>query len=68
MDSLYRSYRDAYERTLAAAGEPPPVFIVVCPNIAVSKLVYEWIAGSADGTRPGRLPLLANADDHGPLS
>jgi type III restriction enzyme len=70
LESLYRSYADAYvryERTLAGAGEPPPVFIVVCPNIAVSKLVYEWIAGSPDGQRPGKLPLLANADDYGTL-
>jgi type III restriction enzyme len=23
----------------------PPVFIVVCQNTAISRLVYEWIAG-----------------------
>lgn len=49
LESLYRSYRRAwehYEANLAALGEPPPVFIVVCPNTIVSKLVYDWIAGS----------------------
>ena len=39
----------------------PPVFIVVCNNTAISKLVYEWIAGfercrktseTIDETRP----------------
>ena len=46
------------------------MFIVVCPNTAVSKLVYDWIAG-ADLTRddgsavasPGNLPLFDNYDD-----
>ena len=33
------------ERELAALGEPPPVFIVVCNNTIVSKLVYDCIAG-----------------------
>ncbi|MEJ7845184.1 MAG: DEAD/DEAH box helicase family protein [Acidimicrobiales bacterium] len=66
LESLYRSYADAFarwERDLAPHGEPPPVFIVVCPNTVVSKLVYDWIAGT--GTVPGRLPLLANADEYG---
>jgi type III restriction enzyme len=71
--SLYRSYEQnnaRYEEELAALGEPPPVFIVVCPNTVVSKLVFEWIAGReaelADGTtRPvaGHLPLLSNVQD-----
>ena len=30
----------------------PPVFIVVCSNTSVSKLVYDWIAGY-DRTLPG---------------
>ncbi len=40
-----RAFRH-WETRSAAAGEPPPVFIVVCPNTAVSKLVYDWIAGA----------------------
>jgi type III restriction enzyme len=73
--SLYRSYEKAYEgwqQRLEAYGEPPPVFIVVCPNTIVSKLVYDWIAGTEvegpDGEirlRPGQLPRLSNVDDDG---
>jgi len=46
------------------------VFIVVCPNTVVSKLVYDWVAGAEverpDGTtviRPGRLDLFSNYED-----
>src|SRR5205807_979190 len=70
LHSLHRSYEAAfkrYETELAALGEPPPVFIVVCPNTVVSKLVYDWIAGgeitAPDGLkhlRTGELPLLTN--------
>ena len=71
--SLYHSYEarfQAWERDLAALGEPPPVFIVVCPNTIVSKLVCDWIAGQEveqpDGRvahRPGALALLSNVLD-----
>ena len=73
LESLYRSYQRRYgewSETLAGQGEPPPVFIVVCPNTIVSKLVYDWMSGfeveGADGRlalRPGRLDLLSNVDD-----
>ncbi len=72
LHSLYRSYEAAYARyeaELAGLGEPPPVFIVVCPNTVVSKLVYDWIAGGevegSDGAtvlRPGALRLLSNVE------
>ncbi len=75
LESLYRSYQKSftrYQNELAKLGEPPPVFIVVCPNTVVSKLVFDWIAGvdveRDDGTtipRPGRLPLLSNVDEDG---
>jgi type III restriction enzyme len=56
--SLYRDYQQAFERWrrsgAAGSGETPPVFIVVCNNTAVSKLVFDFVAG-------GALPLLANA-------
>lgn len=71
--SLYQSYEarfDHWRRVLEPLGEPPPVFIVVCPNTVVSKLVFDWIAGQKvelpDGTevlRPGNLPLLSNVDE-----
>lgn len=76
--SLYRSYEKAfehYENELAGYGEPPPVLIIVCPNTVVSKLVYDWLAGSEveapDGEvrlRPGELPLLSNVVDSNWLS
>lgn len=71
MRSLYRSYEKSYrhwESELAPLGQTPPVFIVVCPNTVVSKIVYEWIAGvesdSDHGTivRPGNLELFSNSD------
>ncbi|MGL5810083.1 MAG: BPTD_3080 family restriction endonuclease [Nocardioides sp.] len=76
--SLHRSYAKAFahwEADLAAHGEPPPVFIVVCPNTVVSKLVYDWIAGeqvTAGGEpiahKPGNLELLSNVVDGQPLA
>ncbi|MGF1647294.1 MAG: BPTD_3080 family restriction endonuclease [Kineosporiaceae bacterium] len=75
LESLYRSYEKAwahYEAVLAAHGEPPPVFIVVCSNTVVSKLVHDWMAGSevalpgGDGATvpvPGTLPLFSNVED-----
>jgi type III restriction enzyme len=71
--SLYRSYEAAYNRwleTLEALGEPPPVFIVFCPNTAVSKLVFDMWPGSKcrspmgrrRGCVRGKLPLFSNVD------
>jgi type III restriction enzyme len=75
--SLYKSYErrfDHWHRELEPLGEPPPVFIVVCPNTIVSKLVYDWIAGQEvelpDGRevwRQGNLALLSNVVDGRPL-
>ncbi|MFF2199693.1 BPTD_3080 family restriction endonuclease [Streptomyces sp. NPDC058145] len=70
--SLYSSYRREYAhwKESAAAGEPPPVFIVVCSNTAVSKMVFDKIAGYEkvlkDGTAvltPGSLTLFSNVQD-----
>ena len=73
LHSLYRSYEKAFEhwqRELAPLDEPPPVFIVVCPNTAVSKLVYDWIAGAGlnrpDGSTvqvSGKLHLFSNDEE-----
>ncbi|CAN5129659.1 hypothetical protein BH10CYA1_BH10CYA1_62710 [soil metagenome] len=48
--SLYENYKVAYDRHMrdgdaAVAGRTPPVFIVVCNNTNVSKLVYDYISG-----------------------
>lgn len=77
--SLHRSYRRAFEHwenSLRSQGETPPVFIVVCPNTVVSKLVYDWIAGEEvvdEGDtivahKPGNLDLLSNVVDGKPLT
>jgi len=75
--SLYASYERAFahwKTELAPLGQTPPVFIVVCPNTAVSKLVHDWIAGYevaiGDEARwaPGSLPLFGNVEDGRPLN
>ncbi|WP_345312388.1 BPTD_3080 family restriction endonuclease [Gordonia alkaliphila] len=73
LHSLYRSYERSYghwQRELEPLGETPPVLIVVCPNTAVSKLVYDWIGGweatrgEQVAVQEGRLELFRNyADD-----
>lgn len=75
LDSLYDSYEKAFRRwensAVAKDGEPPPVFIVVCNNTTVSKMVYDHIAGwdkpLGDSGQtvlvPGRLALFSNVED-----
>lgn len=76
--SLYRSYEVSFqhwEEHLRGHGEPPPVFIVVCPNTVVSKLVYDWIGGvyetEEDGAlverSSGNLELFRNSERGRPL-
>lgn len=45
--SNYETYFKAWEANeeARAKGITPPVFIVVCSNTNVSKLVYDWVAG-----------------------
>ncbi len=73
-DRLYSLYRTT--RRPSSGGTPvitvPPVFIVVCNNTAVSKLVYEWISGSSARTRTtspirsiGAPRALPNFDEYG---
>ncbi|MFC9939845.1 BPTD_3080 family restriction endonuclease [Nocardiopsis alba] len=78
LHSLHRSYTKAFqhwETSLQQHDEPPPVFIVVCPNTTVSRLVYEWIAGqevvkddAIMAHTPGNLELLSNVVDGKPLA
>lgn len=74
LHSLYGAYRrqfTSWERpTGAEPGDTPPVFIVVCSNTAVSKLVFDWIAGHPHPELPdlavgGRLELFSNVDADG---
>ncbi|MBL7062169.1 MAG: DEAD/DEAH box helicase family protein, partial [Dehalococcoidia bacterium] len=75
--SLYGNYEKYYRKweqntEARAKGQTPPVFIVVCNNTNVSKLVYDWISGWGkklpnDSTVvvPGNLPIFRNSDDGG---
>jgi len=77
--SLYGNYEKYYRQWEAntearARGQTPPVFIVVCNNTNVSKLVYDWISGwgktLSDGSSvivPGNLSIFRNSDDAGNL-
>jgi type III restriction enzyme len=74
LQSLHVNYRKTLRRWVQRSadtdegdGSTPPVFIVVCNNTAVSKLVFDYIAGwekrLPDGTCvlvPGKLDDLSN--------
>ncbi len=69
LQSLYGDYERSYDEWAGAGMGRPPVFIVVCSNTSVSKLVYDWIAGydrTLQGgetvAAPGKLPLFSNVD------
>ena len=77
LHTLYSNYEKhfrAWEATRDEKGEsPPPVFIVVCNNTNVSKLVFEHIAGweqpqivnelNEPVVAPGKLPLFSNEEN-----
>jgi len=75
LQSLYSNYEKYYrqweENTAAREqGQTPPVFIVVCNNTNVSKLVFDYVAGwdkplpdDASVAVPGKLPLFSNVED-----
>lgn len=75
LQSLYANYAKYYDlweqnSNALSQGLTPPVFIVVCNNTNVSRMVYNYIAGwrknLPDGTTvlvPGKLPLLTNVQE-----
>jgi type III restriction enzyme len=75
LHSLYDNYRVSFERwqsnaEATARGLTPPVFVVVCNNTNVSKMVFEYVSGwtkpLADGSEvvvPGALPLFNNEEN-----
>ncbi len=72
LESLYGHYEKTFELWREREIAVPPCFIVVCQNTAISKLVYDYIAGfranNGDGTSTpvrGRLSLFRNTDEHG---
>jgi type III restriction enzyme len=78
-NALYNSYARAFaawENSDAQKyGEPAPVFIVVCNNTTVSKMVYDYIAGWEKPLNdyqkvwvPGRLALFSNIANGNPIA
>src|SRR3984957_506429 len=74
--SLYGNYEKYYRlweqnAEARARGITPPVFIVVCNNTNVSKLVFDFIAGwekqmgEKTIAQAGQLPIFRNDDGHG---
>jgi type III restriction enzyme len=75
LHSLYSNYEKSYREweqnsEARARGLTPPVFIVVCNNTNVSKLVFDYVAGwdktlKDDSTIavPGKLDLFSNVQD-----
>lgn len=75
LQSLYSSYKAYFDRwqkspDSEAKGHTPPVFIVVCQNTNISKLVFDYVAGwekelDGEGTVlvPGKLDLFSNVVD-----
>jgi len=75
--SLYSNYEKQYQKwqedaVSQANGATPPVFIVVCNNTNVSKLVFDYIAGwekplSEDTSVvvPGKLEIFSNEENGG---
>ena len=55
LHSLYANYQKAFERwdSADADGSTPPVFIVVCNNTNVSKLVYDYVSRRWRAPPPG---------------
>ncbi len=74
LKSLYDNYAEYHRRwqestDARANGQTPPVFIVVCNNTSVSKMVYDYVAGwektLANGSTravPGKLALFSNVE------
>jgi type III restriction enzyme len=67
--SLYGNYEKSFKAWAKAGQGTPPVFIVVCNNTNVSKLVFDWVGGwekhllhDVSALVPGKLELFSNVD------
>ena len=75
LHALYNNYEKSFQHWQATAagteGSTPPVFIVVCNNTNVSKLVFDYVSGwekpVGDKTivQAGALPIFRNDDGEG---
>jgi type III restriction enzyme len=70
LQALYGHYEKTFRLWEQAGIRVPPCFIIVCQNTAISKLVYDYVAGfvrqNDDGTSTlvnGQLPLFRNFDE-----
>jgi type III restriction enzyme len=74
LKQLYAHYEKTYkawknDKAIQEKGLTPPVFIVVCNNTSVSKMVYDFIGGWERNYRgkkvlvPGDFPIFSNVDD-----
>ena len=68
--SNYKKYHDLWEQAASDRDAAPPVFIVVCQNTNISKMMYDYISGwekplPGDQTVlvPGELDLFSNVKD-----
>ena len=68
--SLYENYEKYYRLWKEQGAGTPPVFIVVCNNTNVSKLVFDYVAGwektLKDGSTvliPGKLNIFSNVEN-----
>lgn len=70
IESLYSNYKKSFgrwEQVAEQTGATPPVFIVVCNNTSVSKMIFDYMAGwekvLSDGSSvvvPGATELFSN--------
>ena len=74
-DSYARSYAAWEDSDAKKYGEPAPVFIVVCNNTTVSKMVYDYISGWEKPLSdyqsvwvPGKLLLFSNVEHGKPIA
>jgi type III restriction enzyme len=72
LEALYGHYQKTFELWQQGGIDIPPCFIVVCQNTAISKLVYDYIAGfqwhNEDDTTTlvlGKFELFRNTDEYG---
>jgi type III restriction enzyme len=73
--ALYSHYEETFDLWDREGIDVPPVFIVVCQNTAISRLVFEWISGferdASDDKderarfHMGHLEKFRNYDEHG---
>jgi type III restriction enzyme len=63
LHSLYANYQKAFARWDDAGtdGSTPPVFIVVCNNTNVSKLVYDYVSGYEKTNQSGSTTIVPGA-------